>query len=137
MKIRFVCSANLNRSPRAARFLRAIADKEGWKDIEINSAGTKTEDVTPEELRARGREFVTQLTNEMLRKEDIIIAFDSKIEQDIRNNYEVMPKRMITLGVSDHKNLLFVFDEILEQKLGDLIEKIRSEQKGTVSKEID
>jgi protein-tyrosine-phosphatase len=137
MKIRFVCSANLNRSPRAARFLRAIADKEGWKDIEINSAGTKTEDVTPEELRARGREFVTQLTDEMLRKEDIIIAFDSKIEQDIRNNYEVMPKRMITLGVSDHKNLLFVFDEILEQKLGDLIEKIRSEQKGTVSKEID
>ncbi|MBI3129375.1 MAG: low molecular weight protein arginine phosphatase [Candidatus Tectomicrobia bacterium] len=40
MKILFVCTGNLNRSPMAEALLRKFLSREGRKDVQLQSAGT-------------------------------------------------------------------------------------------------
>lgn len=40
MKILFVCTGNLNRSPMAEGLMRKLLSREGRKDVQVQSAGT-------------------------------------------------------------------------------------------------
>ena len=130
MNVLFVCHANLNRSPRAAEVFRKLADQRGL-DVEVQSAGTNAwaRDWDPEALRREyGVSSTTQLTRDMLKKTDIVVALDNFVEEEIRLCYKVTPKNMIILDVEDRYTLKYrnldALYEILNQKLEPLVEKI-------------
>jgi protein-tyrosine-phosphatase len=129
MNVLFVCYANLNRSPRAAEVFRKLADQKGL-DIEIQSAGTDAwaREKDPETLSGYGVKSVTQLTNEMLKKADIVIALDLSVMWDIKNNFQTTPRRIIDLGIEDKYSLgsgnLDTLYEILNKKLEPLAEEL-------------
>ena len=132
MIVLFVCHANLNRSPRAAEVFRKFASQKSF-DVEVQSAGTNApfdpRDLDPDFLRANyGVESVTRLTDEMLEKADMVVALDGWVRWEIQTGYQVIPKRIITLGVEDRYSLrLGNLDElyrILNQKLEPLAEEL-------------
>jgi protein-tyrosine-phosphatase len=141
MMILFVCHANLNRSPRAAEVFRKLADQKGF-DVEIQSAGTNAcfEGEDPQLLlRTFGVDHSTQLTNEMLEKADITVALDSWVQQEIETEYQIPPKKLISLGIPDVYSLRREnFDrlyEILNKKLEPLAEEISLSQRKRTNKE--
>ncbi len=142
MNILFICLANLNRSPRAAEVFQKLANQKGL-DVEVQSAGTNTSfgrKADPELLlRGYGVKSVTQLTNEMLEKADIVVALDSEIRKEIETDYLVIPRKIITLDVEDRyslgrKNLDSLF-EILNRKLEPLAEELSLLQRKRPGKE--
>lgn len=80
----FICTGNTCRSPMAAAYLRHLLDERGIREIEVRSAGVMTitgllasqeaiqvMDEAAVDLR---RHRSTQLTPELIRKADIILA---------------------------------------------------------------
>jgi len=140
MMVLFVCHANLNRSPRAAEVFRKLANQKGFS-VDIQSAGTDAyfKDEDPQFLNEGfGVNHVTQLTNEMIEKANIVVALDDWVKQEIEAGY-IKPKRMIALSVPDRfSKRRNNFDElyvILNQKLEPLAEEISLSQRKRINKE--
>lgn len=141
MIVLFVCHANLNRSPRAAEVFRKFAEQKGF-DVEIQSAGTDAPAGIPNPellLVEYGVERTTQLTNEMLKKADIVVALDPWVEKEIRTWYKP-PEKITVLNIPDRFSLqsdnLDVLYEILNKKLEPLAEELSRSQGRQPSKEI-
>lgn len=141
MMVLFVCHANLNRSPRAAEVFRKLADQKGF-NVEIQSAGTDAylKDNNPQLLNETfGVDHVTQLTNEMLEKADVVVALDGWVEQEIKTGYQLATKKMITLGIPDvyskRWNNFDTLYEILNKKLEPLAEEMSFSQRKRPTKE--
>jgi protein-tyrosine-phosphatase len=137
----FVCHANLNRSPRAAEVFRKLADQKGF-NIEVQSAGINAsfEGHDPQLLNeAFGVQHVTQLTDAILEKANIVVALDDWVKREIETKYQIMPKRMITLGIPDvyskRRNNFKELYEILNKKLEPLAEEISLLQRKGPNKE--
>lgn len=142
MMVLFVCRANLHRSPRAAEVFKKLTDQKGL-DIEVQSAGTNVifEGDDPQALNAAfGVDHVTQLTNEILKKAGIIVAFGRRVEQEIKTSYQSTATDIITLGVPDEyskgRGNLDELYKILHEKLGPLVEEISLSQGKRSSKEV-
>jgi len=141
MMILFVCHANLNRSPRAAEVFRFIANEKKL-DVEIMSAGTQAFPIFNSEnsKKAFGVEKTTQLTNEMLEKADYVVSMDNDVSQEIKEDFQIVPQKMITLGIEDNfslrKNNLHNLYGILDQKLRPLAEEVSLSQRKRPNKEI-
>lgn len=142
MKVLFVCSANLNRSPRAAEVFRRLANQRGL-DVEVLSAGTDAWAINeePSVLREKyGVESCTQLTKEMLKEADIVFPLDDRTRESIREEFQVLPKRTIPLNIPDRFSFrdgnLDKLYEILNQKLEPIVEKIFPREGGHPGKEV-
>lgn len=128
MMILFVCRANLNRSPRAAEVFKRLASAVNL-DIEVISAGTNTPDYSvekPEVLeRVWGVKETTQLTPDLLRRANKIIALDSFVIEEMVNLFGVESGSVINLEIPDHfsksRGNLDGLYQLLEEKLTPLV----------------
>ena len=89
MRVLFVCTGNICRSPMAEQLLRHRASEVGWVDLETSSAGTWATDGSPATDEARevlagagveggGGEHRSQtLTPEMVEDADVVVAMTS------------------------------------------------------------
>ena len=85
MKVLFVCTGNICRSPMAEVIFQNICEKHGRKDIVVKSAGTHAINGTPMsehsrlaliqcgEKLPRSKFKSTHLTDEMLKKFDLVV----------------------------------------------------------------
>jgi protein-tyrosine-phosphatase len=89
MRVLFVCTGNICRSPMAEQLLRHRAAEAGWGDLETYSAGTWATDGSPATEEARevllgagveggGESHRSQtLTREMVEDSDVVVAMTS------------------------------------------------------------
>lgn len=91
-KICFVCTGNACRSPFAECVTKVLLDKEGLKNIEVYSCGTLDWGENPRDEGMRhvakqmGYELTgvtTPMTNDLLKKADVIIVFETKHRNEI------------------------------------------------------
>jgi len=144
MMVLFVCHANLNRSPRAAEVFQKLVGQKGLS-VEVSSAGTNAFfswlNDKPELLhKGHGVDHVTQLTDEILEKADIVVALDNWVREEIQINFKIIPKRLITLKVPDRytksRNNLDELYELLNEELGPLVKELSLLEGKSPNKEI-
>jgi len=75
----------------------------------------------------------------MLEKADFVVSMDNDVSQEIKEDFQIVPQKMITLGIEDNfslrKNNLHNLYGILDQKLKPLAEEISLLQRKRPSKE--
>lgn len=111
----FICTGNTCRSPMASAYLRKLLDERSIKDVEIRSAGVMTITgllASQEAIQVMDGEGVdlrrhrsTQLTSELIRKADLILAMSPFHRQTALRMAE------------DAKNKTFLFKEFTRSDL--------------------
>lgn len=95
IRVLFVCLGNICRSPAAEGVMRALVEREGCNEIEIDSAGTAgwhCGKLPDERMRqaAKGRGLdlnsrARQVMPEDLSKFDLVVAMDESNQRDLRS----------------------------------------------------
>ena len=103
MKVLFVCTANICRSPSA----EALARAEGPADVAFSSAGTHAKDgepINPDMVAALPPELDTaafrsrRLTTAMLDEADLVVTMEAIHRTFILDDHPAMFRKVFTLG---------------------------------------
>jgi len=111
MKILFICSGNICRSPMAAELLRARARGAGMEDLVVDSAGTLGIEGEPasRETIAAAREIGLDVTSHRskgvteagVRGADLVLVMERQHLDDLARRFRG-PGRRLLLGAFEH-----------------------------------
>jgi protein-tyrosine-phosphatase len=103
VKVLFVCTANICRSPSA----EALARAEGPADVEFSSAGTHARDgepINPDMVAALPTELDTsafrsrRLTTELLDAADLVVTMEAAHRTFVLDDHAALFRKVFTLG---------------------------------------
>jgi len=103
VKVLFVCTANICRSPSA----EALARAEGPADVEFSSAGTHARDgepISPEMVAALPEGLDTsafrsrRLTTDLLEDADLVVTMEAAHRTFVLDDHPAMFRKVLTLG---------------------------------------
>ena len=114
MKILFVCTGNICRSPMAEAYFQDLCKKSKKKNIDVISAGIFAEENIPASYEAvkimsncnidLSKHKSRQVTGELLNSSDIIVVMTKSHRNTIIVSYNITPEKVLLLHKFDNCN---------------------------------